>query len=56
MQEILVYSDSLTWGIIPNTRQHLPGVEKIAAATTSMIDGVHLDADQHAHRWAARSL
>jgi len=24
MQQILVYSDSLTWGIIPNTRQRLP--------------------------------
>lgn len=24
MQHILVYSDSLTWGIIPNTRQRLP--------------------------------
>ena len=23
-QQILVYSDSLTWGIIPNTRQRLP--------------------------------
>lgn len=24
MQHILVYSDSLSWGIIPNTRQRLP--------------------------------
>lgn len=24
MQQILVYADSLTWGIIPNTRQRLP--------------------------------
>jgi len=24
MEQILVYSDSLTWGIIPNTRQRLP--------------------------------
>ncbi len=24
MQQILIYSDSLTWGIIPNTRQRLP--------------------------------
>ena len=24
MDEILIYSDSLTWGIIPNTRQRLP--------------------------------
>lgn len=24
MRQILVYSDSLTWGIIPNTRQRLP--------------------------------
>lgn len=24
MQQILVYSDSLSWGIIPNTRQRLP--------------------------------
>ena len=23
-QQILVYSDSLTWGIIPNTRQRMP--------------------------------
>lgn len=24
MEQILIYSDSLTWGIIPNTRQRLP--------------------------------
>ena len=36
MQQILVYSDSLTWGIIPNTRQRLvfesrwPGILEIA--------------------------
>jgi lysophospholipase L1-like esterase len=24
MQQILVYADSLTWGIIPNTRERLP--------------------------------
>ena len=24
MHQILVYSDSLTWGIIPNTRNRLP--------------------------------
>jgi lysophospholipase L1-like esterase len=24
MMQILVYADSLTWGIIPNTRQRLP--------------------------------
>ena len=24
MQQILVYGDSLTWGIIPNTRERLP--------------------------------
>src|SRR5215475_6601008 len=24
MQQVLVYSDSLTWGIIPNTRRRLP--------------------------------
>ena len=24
MQQILIYADSLTWGIIPNTRQRLP--------------------------------
>jgi lysophospholipase L1-like esterase len=24
MQQILIYSDSLTWGIIPNTRERLP--------------------------------
>lgn len=24
MQQILVYADSLTWGIVPNTRQRLP--------------------------------
>lgn len=24
MQQILVYADSLTWGIVPTTRQRLP--------------------------------
>ncbi len=28
MHQILVYSDSLTWGIIPNTRQRLPFHER----------------------------
>lgn len=28
MHQILVYSDSLTWGIIPNTRQRLPFDER----------------------------
>ena len=28
MQQILVYSDSLTWGIIPNTRSRLPFDER----------------------------
>src|SRR6202521_2283009 len=28
MQHILVYSDSLTWGIIPNTRSRLPFDER----------------------------
>ncbi|MGP1717167.1 MAG: SGNH/GDSL hydrolase family protein [Methylophilus sp.] len=28
MQHILVYSDSLTWGIIPDTRQRLPFVQR----------------------------
>ena len=28
MQQILVYSDSLTWGIIPNTRNRLPFDER----------------------------
>src|ERR1700686_137665 len=28
MRQILVYSDSLTWGIIPNTRNRLPFDER----------------------------
>jgi lysophospholipase L1-like esterase len=28
MQHILVYSDSLTWGIIPNTRKRLPSEQR----------------------------
>lgn len=24
MEQVLIYSDSLTWGIIPNTRERLP--------------------------------
>lgn len=28
MQQILVYADSLSWGIIPNTRQRLPFAER----------------------------
>ncbi|MFM9836028.1 MAG: SGNH/GDSL hydrolase family protein [Methylophilaceae bacterium] len=39
MQQILVYADSLSWGIIPNTRQRLPfdqrwpGVMELALST-----------------------
>src|SRR5512140_3372762 len=28
MKQVLVYADSLTWGIIPNTRQRLPFEER----------------------------
>ncbi|MDQ2844082.1 MAG: GDSL family lipase, partial [Acidobacteriota bacterium] len=28
MHHLLVYSDSLTWGIIPNTRKRLPFDER----------------------------
>ena len=68
MQQIFVYSDSLSWGIIPNTRRRLNFVERWPGAmedqliragrsTTSTVDGVHLDADQHlvlAHTLAQR--
>jgi len=84
MQQILFYSDSLSWGIIPNTRRRLSYVERWPGAmerstrgtprkpklgcpfldagkvvTTSTVDGVHLDADQHlvlAHALAQKVL
>ena len=28
MQQILVYGDSLSWGIVPNTRRRLPFAER----------------------------
>lgn len=78
MRQILVYGDSLTWGVIPDTRRRLPfearwpGVlagellargervrviedclngrffDAATVTTSSQVDGVHLDADQHA--------
>jgi len=48
MNHILIYADSLTWGIIPNTRKRLsfekrwPGVFE-----ASTVDGIHLDENQH---------
>ena len=84
MENILVYGDSLTWGIIPDTRRRLPfeqrwpgileaqlsaaglrcrgmaeAYRKVASdegcsffdagsvTGSSVVDGVHLDADQH---------
>ncbi len=69
MHQILVYSDSLTWGIIPDTRHRLPFEKRCVGLAdelkniaiihsthyfdaacvtdTSMVDGIHLDANQH---------
>ena len=38
MQQILVYADSLTWGIVPDAN---------TVISASKVDGVHLDRDQH---------
>ena len=46
MHQVLVYSDSLSWGIVPTTRRRLPfDAENVIAA--SPADGIHLDRDQH---------
>ncbi len=37
MHQILVYADSLSWGIIPGTRRRLD----------FGVDGIRLDRDQH---------
>ncbi len=42
MKQILVYGDSLTWGIVPNTRQRLPHAERWAG----VMERVLLDAGQ----------
>lgn len=52
MQQVLVYADSLTWGIIPDTRRRLPfaqrwvGVMEIALGARGGRVRV-IDADQH---------
>ncbi|MFN2424814.1 MAG: hypothetical protein ABR587_00055 [Candidatus Binatia bacterium] len=63
MKQILVYGDSLTWGIIPDSRkcegmaagyaavaerERCAFFDAASVTTTSKVDGVHLDADQHA--------
>lgn len=45
MQQVLVYSDSLTWGIIPDLGCHFFDSGSVTSA--SAIDGIHLDAGQH---------
>ena len=47
MLHVLVYGDSLTWGIIPDTRRRLP-FDANTVTTASLVDGIHLDAPQHA--------
>jgi lysophospholipase L1-like esterase len=37
MQQILVYSDSLSWGIVPNTRRRLPFVERWPGAMEDQL-------------------
>jgi len=37
MQQILVYSDSLSWGIIPNTRRRLNFVERWPGAMEDQL-------------------
>ena len=38
MHQILVYADSLTWGIIPNTRQRLPFVARWPGALENQLN------------------
>ena len=40
MQQILVYSDSLTWGIIPNSRKRLPFEERWPGIIENKLNGV----------------
>jgi lysophospholipase L1-like esterase len=40
MKQILVYSDSLTWGIVPNTRQRLPFDERWPGVMENAINAV----------------
>jgi lysophospholipase L1-like esterase len=37
MQQILVYADSLTWGIIPDTRKRLPFDERWPGVLENML-------------------
>ena len=52
MQHILLYGDSLSWGIILTTRERLafdqrwPGILEIGL-NRQVHDGIHLDANQH---------
>jgi hypothetical protein len=61
VQQVLVYSDSLSWGMVPTTRRRLPFDAPQGIATelgcsyfdagsviaASPADGIHLDAEQH---------
>ena len=42
MRHILVYSDSLTWGIIPNTRQRLPFEDRWPGVLENELNGLGL--------------
>ncbi len=39
MHHLLVYSDSLTWGIVPNTRNRLPFDERWPGALENTLNG-----------------
>jgi lysophospholipase L1-like esterase len=43
LQQVLVHSDSLTWGIVPTTRRRLP----FDARWPGVMEIAFLDADQH---------
>jgi lysophospholipase L1-like esterase len=42
MKQILVYADSLTWGIIPNTRERLPFGERWPGVLENALDAAGL--------------
>lgn len=43
MQQILIYSDSLTWGLIPNTRKRLPFAKRWPGVFESSLNKMDLD-------------
>lgn len=47
MQQIPVYADSLTWGIVPGTRQRLPFTERWPGVMEEALRARGVDAGDH---------